>query len=368
MRYAPWASTRFSWLVVTTLLVATCLSCQERATWESHWEKGSVYFQQRDFMHAEAELRSALKLAEAEKQYSSKVTRSILGLGILYDAQRRYDEAQQLFERAVQLIEKTAGADHSDLIMPLNYLGALHGIQHHFDRALPYYERVLSIQERSLGPAQSLTSEHIKHIAILHASRAQYQEAEAFLSRVLELPKTSPETTDKKTVEYLDNYTRLHTAQEEYSKAKPYLDEFDPVDGGLMPSHLNGLSASLVRLTNLLASQDKFVNAESQLRRTVEETEKAQGPMGLGVAQALSALADLYWAWDKVDTAIPLMERSLAIARRSGSQDSGNSLPTLMTTRAAQTQKQPADTISGATHLAALRRANQAALQRALTK
>jgi len=53
-------------LVVMALLSALCLSCQEKpATWESHWERGNHFYQQKEFVKAEAELKAALKLGEA---------------------------------------------------------------------------------------------------------------------------------------------------------------------------------------------------------------------------------------------------------------------------------------------------------------
>lgn len=364
----PYSSKIFSQLAATTLLAAIFLSCQEQVTWESHWEKGDVYFQQRDFVKAETELKAALKLAETGQPEYPKLTQSLIGLGKLYDAQRQYDEAQQQFERALHLIESSSGAGHSDLIMPLNYLGALHGIQHHFDLALPYFERALSIREQSLGTTQSLMGEHIKYLAAFHTSRAQYQEAEAFLSRVLELPKLTAEQIDKNTAEYLDNYTRLHTAQEEYNKAKPYLDEFDPINGGQLPKNLHDSSASLTRLTNLLATQDKFGKAEGLLRRVVQTAEKGGRQTGIGAAKALSNLADLYWAWGKLDLAIPLFERSLSMAKHPTRTTASKSLPSLSTTLTSKADTQIAEVAAQHSYVVTLRKANQAVLQDAPAK
>lgn len=364
----PYSSKIFSQLAATTLLAGIFLSCQEQVTWESHWKKGDVSFQQRDFVKAEPELKAALELAETGQPEYSKLTRSLIGLGKLYDARRQYDEAQQQFERALHLIENSSGAGHSDLIMPLNYLGALHGIQHHFDLALPYFERALSIREQSLGPTQSLMGEHIKYLAAFHTSRAQYQEAEAFLSRVLELPKLTAEQIDKNTAEYLDNYTRLHTAQEEYNKAKPYLDEFDPIDGGQLPKNLHDSSTSLTRLTSLLATQDKFGKAEELLRRAVQTAEKGGRQTGTGAAKALSNLADLYWAWGKLDLAISLFERSLSMAKHPTRTAASRSLPSLGTTPTSKTNTQIAEVAAKHSYVATLRKSNQAVLQDVPTK
>lgn len=364
----PYSSKISSQLAATTLLAAIFLSCQEQVTWESHWEKGNVSFQQRDFVKAETELKAALKLAEMGQPEYSKLTRSLIGLGKLYDARRQYDEAQQQFEQALHLIESSSGAGHSDLIMPLNYLGALHGIQHHFDLARSYFERALSIREQNLGPTQSLMGEHITYLAAFHTSRAQYQEAEAFLSRVLELPKPTAEQIDKNTAEYLENYTRLHTAQEEYNKAKPYLDEFDPIDGGHLPKNLHDSSASLTRLTNLLATQDKFGKAEGLLRRAVQAAETGGKQTSIEAAKALSNLADLYWAWGKLDLAISLFERSLSMAKHPTRTTASKSLPSLNTTLTAKADTQIAEVAAQHSYVGTLRKANRAVLQDAPTK
>lgn len=386
-------STKSGRLATITLLAAICLSCQEAATsWESHWERGNLYFQQRDFVKAEAEIKVALKLAETREAQYPNVTRSIVGLGMLYDAQRRFEEAQRHFERALHLIENTRGPRHPDLVMPLNYLGALHAIQHQFDRALPYFERAFSIQERSSGPAHPLIREHIKYLAALHVTRAQYLEAEAFLTRVLDLTKPSSEKMSREAAEYFDNYTRLHTAQEEYNKAKPYLEEFDRLDDGQIPKNLQEMSTSLARLTNVLATHDKFEKAEGLLRRALEKTQKTQDLKGIPLEHRLLDLADVYWAWGKLDAAIPLLERSLSmITENSGSKDGSKLRPSSSMGLLLQTNNQLAEAAASyrhvlgtgksngggdpqilmetqQTYLTVLRRANQAALQNVPTE
>jgi tetratricopeptide (TPR) repeat protein len=310
---------------------------------------------------------------------------------MLYDAQRRFEEAQRHFERALNLIESKRGPSHPDLAMPLNYLGALHAIQHQFDMALPYFERAFSIEERSLGPAHPLMREYIKYLASLHVSRAQYQEAEAFLTRVLNLAKPPLKEIGREAAENLDNYERLHTAQEEYNKAKPYLEEFDRVDDGQLPQNLHEMSASLARLAKVLATHDKFEKAESLLHRVVEETEKAHGSTGIGLAHRLSDLADVYWAWGKLDAAIPLMERSLSMMTGNPGLKDGSDIHPFPSTgpiflankhlaEAAASYRQVLGTRKShagggqrmlletqQTYLALLHRANQAALQNAPT-
>lgn len=349
-------------LATALLLFSTSLSCQERTTWESHWTKGNSYFQQRDFVKAESELKAALTLAEKGEPNNPQVTQTVAGTGILYDAQHRFDEAQQHFERTVRLVEQTRGLNHLDLVAPLNNLGAVYAIQHHYDKATLTFERALAIQEHDHGETSPLTRVQLKYLGATHLSRVQYEEAEPFLSRVLELPKPTPGTMDKATAEYLDNYTRLHTAQEEYSKAKSYLDEFDPVDGGQIPKNLNESSASLSRLSNLLATQEQFEKSEGLLRRVLEETEKPQRSSNAKVAQALANLADLYWAWGKLDAAVLLFERSLAIGR-SALPESGHKPALPLGTSVSSEANKPIAAAGQQHSLAALRNATRASLQ-----
>jgi tetratricopeptide (TPR) repeat protein len=72
-------------------------------------------------------------------------------LAALYQVQERYDDAEPLFLRALEIKEQALGKDHPDVAASLNNLAVLHYYQHRLNEALPLATRAVSIAEARLG-------------------------------------------------------------------------------------------------------------------------------------------------------------------------------------------------------------------------
>ncbi len=59
----------------------------------------------------------------------------------------------------------------------------------------------------------------------------------------------------------------------------------------------------------------RYAEAEPHLRAAVEAAERTRGPGDPATADALEALAELYWAQDRHAEAEPLLERAVAPVR-----------------------------------------------------
>jgi len=81
------------------------------------------------------------------------------------------------------------------------------------------------------------------------------------------------------------------------------------------PDHDERLAASLARLMQIYAFQDKYAEAVGTGKRLLAFRESADGPEHINVAGVLNALAALYMAMGKPDEAGPLLERARAICK-----------------------------------------------------
>jgi tetratricopeptide (TPR) repeat protein len=73
-------------------------------------------------------------------------------LGAAAAARGRTAEAEQLYQRALQLKEKLLGPEHPDVAITLNNLATLRISQLRFAEAATMYQRALAIFERVFGP------------------------------------------------------------------------------------------------------------------------------------------------------------------------------------------------------------------------
>jgi tetratricopeptide (TPR) repeat protein len=73
-------------------------------------------------------------------------------LATLYSHQRRYDDAEDLFRRALTVFETAFGSDHGNIAVTVNSLANLFWLQDRRDEAKPLYERALRLHEKVHGP------------------------------------------------------------------------------------------------------------------------------------------------------------------------------------------------------------------------
>ena len=98
----------------------------------------------------------------------------------------KYDEAEPLYWRALEIREARLGSVHPEVASTLNALALLLDAQGRGDAALPLYKRALAIYETSLGKAHPDVALTLHNLAILLAERPEKEdqtEAESLFKR-----------------------------------------------------------------------------------------------------------------------------------------------------------------------------------------
>jgi tetratricopeptide (TPR) repeat protein len=82
---------------------------------------------------------------------------SLNNLALLYWNQGKYEQAEPLFQRALETRERLLGPEHPDTLSTVNNLAELYRRQGKYERAEPLYQRALATYERVLGPEHPAT-------------------------------------------------------------------------------------------------------------------------------------------------------------------------------------------------------------------
>lgn len=75
-----------------------------------------------------------------------------ISLGLLLYHDSRFEEAEELFIKALAMRERLLAVDHPDVAAALNHLGLVYLAQGKYADAEPLFKRALSLQEKVLGP------------------------------------------------------------------------------------------------------------------------------------------------------------------------------------------------------------------------
>ena len=90
-------------------------------------------------------------------QIITSTLNTINNLGLLYADQGKLDEAEKMYQRALEGYEKALGPDHTSTLNTINNLGLLYADQGKLDEAEKMYQRALQGYEKALGPDHTST-------------------------------------------------------------------------------------------------------------------------------------------------------------------------------------------------------------------
>lgn len=113
----------------------------------SLYNLGILHAHQRDVDKAELLFRRAIAIQEKHNSWSEPMTLYLDSLAALYYSQERYDEAQPLYLRSLEIMENRWGSKHPQLVTILNNLADLYRVTNLINRAEYYEQRVIDITQ-----------------------------------------------------------------------------------------------------------------------------------------------------------------------------------------------------------------------------
>jgi tetratricopeptide (TPR) repeat protein len=135
-------------------------------------EQGESIQYQAEGQEALDYFRKAAKI-QAVLELESDLASSLAWQGYLYNAQGRYSEAEPLYVRSLEIMERQLGADHPDVASSLNNLALLYKSQGRYSEAELLYVRSFQIAENKLGLAHPHTILVRQNLASLYDKMAE---------------------------------------------------------------------------------------------------------------------------------------------------------------------------------------------------
>jgi len=217
------------------------------------------------------------------------VAASLNGLANLYWTIGRYQKAESLYKRALEIGEKVLGPEHPYVAGSLNNLAILYYKLGDYQKAGPLYKRALEIYEKALGPEHPYVATSLNNLAPLYYDLGDYHKAEPLYKRVLEIYEKAlgPEHPD--VADSLNNLAALYWNIGDYQKAGPlYKRVLEIYEKALGPEHPN-VAGSLNNLSLLYTSTHRPEEAIKCLLRSIN-IENTQIKNILGMVDEATAL------------------------------------------------------------------------------
>ena len=275
---------------------------------------GSYLYYRGRYEEAEPLYQSALEIRE--KVLGTRhpdVATSLNSLAKIYQALSRYHEAQLLFKRALKIREEMLDVEHPDVATSLNNLAELYRILGRYEEAEPLYQKALEIREKVLDTDHPDIAASLSALPILYYLQGRFEEAEPLLERALLIREKNLGAQHPSVAMSLGNLALLYHAQARYEAAEPLLQRALSIREKVLGDSHPEMAQGLNNLARLYRAQGRYEEAELFYRRALEIREKVLDPNHPDVADSLNNLAELQITQGHYAETELLLKRALMI-------------------------------------------------------
>ncbi|KAN0067930.1 HET domain containing protein [Elaphomyces granulatus] len=235
-------------------------------------------------------------------------------LGLLYDYQDKLDEAEMMYQRALQGYEKAWGPDHTSSLDTVNNLGLLYGKQGKLDEAEKMYQRALQGYEKAWGPNHTSTLNTVHNLGGLYEDQGKLDEADKMYQRALQGKEKALGPDHTRTLHTVHNLGLLYANQGKLDEAeKMYQRALQGKEKALGPDHTATLD-TVVGLGILYKKRGRLDDAEKMYQRALQGYENAVGLENVARYQpalmTISNLGNLFAAQGHLDKAKDMYARA----------------------------------------------------------
>jgi tetratricopeptide (TPR) repeat protein len=198
-------------------LARRALALYERVEGERHAELAEVLVTLASVRAAAGELNEAVALlrragrvAEVENARPVVKAAAAANLGGLWMSQGRYQDAEPLLERALELGEQAVGTGHPGLVRPVQMLADCYRLRGRFPEAAALYERALSLTGAAYGRRSAPAMGSLSGLAAVEEQMGHRERAEALHRDAVAVAEDVADPRDPARIEALVGLARFY--------------------------------------------------------------------------------------------------------------------------------------------------------------
>jgi formylglycine-generating enzyme required for sulfatase activity/CHAT domain-containing protein/Tfp pilus assembly protein PilF len=224
----------------------------------------------------------AKKFAEAVKdQFGTShpnYAQALNNLGNIYSSQGKYNDAEQMYQRALAIYEKAVGTNDPRLGQTLNNLAVLYRRKGDYVHAEQLYRRALAIREKSLGPDHLEVAQTLNNLAFLLNVQRKYAEAADLGQRALSIREKVLGVNAPDVAQTLDNLGQAYQGQGNFSQAEQLYMRSLAIREKVLGKDHPDVAAALITLAGLYYAQGNYIQADRLYQRAAAIYVKTYGP------------------------------------------------------------------------------------------
>lgn len=268
-------------------------SLASETAWEQTSSQGEKFLAAGQIAEAEKSFFAASQLARKFGESDPRLATSLDNMGLVYQKQRKFIEAEALFRRALAIDEKVFGRGHANVSRDLLNLAVLDTETGKFGQAESFFKLAIAIDQEVGDPDHPFVAIDLENYAALLRKTNRAAEADKLDGRVKEIRAkleavAKAQTCDRYITVGQDLFRagRFVEAEKSFLAANAEAQKLGPRDGRLATT-LNNLMAVYER-------QGRYAEAEQLCTSALNLDEKAFGTTHPTISRDLNNLALLY--------------------------------------------------------------------------
>jgi len=240
--------------------------------------------------YLERAIQTGLEVYPPEDPYLAFVESNLAGM---YSDLGRYGEARRMYEDAIEVMEKSVGADSPKLMSALSLLAHLLFTQADHAGAAALYERVLETHLRQHGDAHSHTLKAKANLANAYYEIDRLHDAETLLREVLEVELNRPDRAVDQVVNATAGLGALLHRKGDHEAAEAYaLEALALAEQAYGTDHIK-VAYRLQNVVSVQIGAGKLDAAQAGVSRLREMTTREYGQRHPRVAEILAFEAQI---------------------------------------------------------------------------
>jgi serine/threonine protein kinase len=232
-------------------------------------------------------------------------------MGCVYKSLALNDQAKALLEQAVVIRQRELGDDHPDYARSLLQLGDVSGVD-----GLSHYERALAILERNYGPDHSEVGFALYHLRGWYWVKDR-QKTEQILERARRIFEQDPEANWRGVSWCLNDLGVLRHWAKDYPGALDYYQRALAIKEKHLGPDDPDVGVELGNIGDAYMRMGDYAAARPLIERSLRIFQAIYGPDHFVTAVALGNLGELFWRMGDPIKAKPLVEHAVAINERT---------------------------------------------------
>jgi tetratricopeptide (TPR) repeat protein len=191
-------------------------------------------------------------------------------LANLYRAVGRYDDAERLHKKTLEIRRRILGQEHVDTLHSLNSLANVYRDQRRFADAEKFYRQILEIRQSTLGDEHPDTLGSMGNLAIVHEDQGQYDKAEQLHRRTLDIQRRVLGDDHPDTLTSMNNLAIVYRALGRDDDARQLHQRVLEMRRRTLGEEHPETLASMTNLANVYSVQTRHEEAEQLYEQALE--------------------------------------------------------------------------------------------------